>query len=83
MLKSKFILIVSAIVCVITTIAINGCIKRSTQKDESKNVVVFCRVGGRSEQVIKLLEQRGSRQLANLVGGTQKYSDLDERIRKY
>lgn len=47
------------------------------------DVIVICRVGGRSQQVIQLLESRGSRQLVNLVGGTQKYSEFDERIKKY
>ena len=46
-------------------------------------VVMICRVGGRSQQVIQLLENRGSRQLTNLVGGTQKYSEFDEKIKKY
>lgn len=46
-------------------------------------IVMLCRVGGRSQQVIQLLERRGSRQLANLVGGTQKYSEFDERVKKY
>jgi len=53
-------------------------------KNEAKeSIVIFCRVGGRSEQVINFLEQRGSKQLTNLLGGTQKYSEFDSRIRKY
>ena len=53
------------------------------KNDKSNNIIVFCRVGGRSDQVIKLLEIRGSKQLTNLVGGTQKYSEFDQRILKY
>jgi rhodanese-related sulfurtransferase len=54
----------------------------SSQKAKTK-IIIYCRVGGRSAQVISLLERRGSRELINLRGGTIAYAELDERIQRY
>jgi len=54
----------------------------NAQKQDT-NVVIFCRMGGRSEQVISFLERRGSRELANLVGGTQDYAEFNDKIQRY
>jgi len=57
--------------------------KLINDQNQETEIVVFCRMGGRSEQVISFLERRGSRELANLVGGTLEYSEFNDKIQKY
>jgi rhodanese-related sulfurtransferase len=52
-------------------------------REHKGEIVIFCRSGGRSEQVINFLEGRGAPEMANLVGGTNDYSKLDDRIGYY
>jgi len=49
----------------------------------SRRGVVICRVGGRSENVIRFLESQGIRELYNLQGGTIAYSEVDPTVQKY
>lgn len=52
---------------------------------KDKDVVIYCRSGIRSGNVIKLLERKhGFSNLNNLLGGILAWSDqIDETIRKY
>ena len=44
-------------------------VERIGQLDPDKEVVVYCRSGGRSEQVARYLAQRGFERVLNLRGG--------------
>ena len=44
-------------------------IERMGELDSAKEVVVYCRSGGRSEQVARYLMQNGFEQVLNLRGG--------------
>ena len=52
-------------------------------EDASRKGIVFCRVGGRSENVIRFLEGQGVRELYNLVGGMNAYAEVDESVIRY
>lgn len=46
-------------------------------------IIVYCRVGGRSESVIRYLEKMGFAELWNLTGGTNAYSLVDPKVLEY
>lgn len=51
---------------------------------ESENLVVYCRMGGRSAHAVDLLRSEGVEQALNLVGGILEYSDqIDPSLPKY
>jgi adenylyltransferase/sulfurtransferase len=49
----------------------------------AEQTVVYCRSGGRSENVALFLESEGFPELFNLVGGTNAWSQLDSSIKAY
>jgi len=50
---------------------------------KERMVVVYCRVGGRSERAIRYLEGNGFPELYNLTGGTNAYSEIDQSVSEY
>ena len=49
-----------------------------------KEIVVYCRSGGRSQWVAEHLQRAGFEQLSNLAGGILRWSDeVDPGVRKY
>lgn len=63
-----------------------GTIMQNTDKiSEDKQVVIYCRSGGRSGQAVAALEQYlGHDNLYNLKGGILRYSDdVDSSLQKY
>ena len=53
--------------------------------DKNKKVIIYCRSGNRSANVVKALEQRfGFNNLYNLKGGVLDWSEkIDDHIKKY
>ena len=53
--------------------------------EKNKKVVIYCRSGNRSANVVKALEQKfGFNNLYNLKGGVLEWSDkIDSNIKKY
>ncbi len=51
--------------------------------DHKGQAIIYCRSGGRSEQVIRFLEARNACELTNLRGGTNEYSQFDATIERY
>lgn len=49
-----------------------------------KEIVVYCRSGGRSQKVAEFLLSNGYERVANLTGGILKWSDdVDPTVKKY
>lgn len=57
----------------------------SDKIDKSKKVVIYCRSGNRSANVVKALEQKfGYNNLYNLKGGILEWAEkIDSNIKKY
>ena len=59
-------------------------VERIGQLDPDKEVVVYCRSGGRSEQVARYLAQRGFERVLNLRGGILGWrQDVDPSLPTY
>jgi len=60
-------------------------IQRKEEIDASKEIVVHCKMGGRSARAIQALEQSGFEgDMANLVGGITAWSNIiDQSVPKY
>ena len=60
-------------------------IQRMDEIDASKEIVVHCKMGGRSARAIQALEQAGFKgEMSNLVGGITAWSDeIDPSVPKY
>lgn len=60
-------------------------LEQTDKIDRNKKVVVYCRSGNRSANVVKALEQRfGFNNLYNLRGGVLDWSDqIDDNVKKY
>jgi rhodanese-related sulfurtransferase len=56
---------------------------RLAELEPGKPVVVLCRSGIRSLQVVQFLERRGFADVANLAGGILKWSQFDPSIPAY
>jgi rhodanese-related sulfurtransferase len=57
---------------------------RLAELDPSREIVVLCKVGGRSLQVARFLEARGYGSVANLTGGTLAWSrEVDPSLPTY
>ncbi len=49
-----------------------------------KDIVVYCRTGRRSTELVKILEQNGFKRILNLTGGLHAWSDdVDPSVMKY
>ncbi|MEZ5346608.1 MAG: rhodanese-like domain-containing protein [Pyrinomonadaceae bacterium] len=60
-------------------------IQRMDEIDSSKEIVVHCKMGGRSARAIQALQQYGfDGEMSNLVGGITAWSDeIDPSVPKY
>ena len=60
-------------------------VQRKDEIDASKEIIVHCKMGGRSAKAIQLLQQTGFEgDMANLIGGIIAWSDkIDPNIPKY
>lgn len=57
---------------------------RFSEMDKNKEIVVYCRSGGRSLQACQYLEQQGFKNVINLTGGVLAWSDyVDPTMPKY
>lgn len=49
--------------------------KRINELDTAKEIVVHCKVGGRSRQAVEFMKQSGFRKVKNLVGGIDEWAE--------
>ncbi len=58
--------------------------KRVHELDSSREIVVHCKMGGRSQKAAEFLQQAGFRKIRNLAGGIQAWSEqIDPKVPKY
>jgi glyoxylase-like metal-dependent hydrolase (beta-lactamase superfamily II)/rhodanese-related sulfurtransferase len=58
--------------------------KRYAELDSSKEVVVYCHTGGRSQRAVEFLYEKGFRKVKNLIGGIDAWSrTIDPRVPRY
>lgn len=50
--------------------------KRISELDTAKEIIVHCKVGGRSRQAVEFMKQSGFRKVKNLVGGIDEWAEL-------
>ena len=50
--------------------------KRINELDTAKEIVVHCKVGGRSRQAVEFMKQAGFRKVKNLVGGIDEWAEI-------
>ena len=61
-----------------------GILERMGELDTAREMVVQCRTGARSADVIRLLRQHGFSKMVNLVGGINRWADeVDPSLPKY
>lgn len=67
-----------------TLIPLDQLPSRMSELDSSREMVVHCKMGGRSAQAVKLLQQAGFRKIKNLVGGIDAWAQkIDPRVPRY
>ena len=65
-------------------IPLNDLPKRVGELDKSKEIVVHCKMGGRSAKAVDYLKQQGFNNVHNLVGGINAWADrIDPKMPKY
>ena len=65
-------------------IPLNDLPQRVGELDREKNIVVHCKMGGRSQKAAEFLQQQGFRQVENLAGGITAWSEkVDPSVPKY
>jgi molybdopterin/thiamine biosynthesis adenylyltransferase/rhodanese-related sulfurtransferase len=65
-------------------IPLNDLPKRVNELDSSREIVVHCKMGGRSAKAVEFLQQAGFAKVKNLAGGITAWSDrVDPKIPKY
>jgi adenylyltransferase/sulfurtransferase len=58
--------------------------KRINELDTAKEIVVHCKVGGRSRQAVEFMKQAGFRKIKNLVGGIDEWAErIDPSMPRY
>jgi adenylyltransferase/sulfurtransferase len=58
--------------------------QRFSEVDRNRNIVVHCKMGGRSQQAAEFLKQAGYQNVENLAGGITAWSDkIDPSVPKY
>jgi rhodanese-related sulfurtransferase len=57
---------------------------RVNELDKNREIVVHCKMGGRSQKAAELLKQAGFTKIQNLAGGIQAWSEqIDPSVPKY
>jgi len=65
-------------------IPLNDLPKRVNELDSSREIVVHCKMGGRSAKAVAFLQQAGFNKVHNLTGGITAWSDrVDPKVPKY
>src|SRR3954467_3937683 len=65
-------------------IPLNDLPKRVNELDSSREIVVHCKMGGRSAKAVAFLQQAGFSKIHNLAGGITAWSDrVDPKVPKY
>src|SRR5579859_7136468 len=65
-------------------IPLNDLPKRVSELDSSREIVVHCKMGGRSAKAVAFLQQAGFKKVLNLAGGITAWSDrVDPKVPKY
>ena len=65
-------------------IPLNDLPKRVNELDSSREIVVHCKMGGRSAKAVAFLQQSGFTKVHNLAGGITAWSDrVDPKVPKY
>jgi rhodanese-related sulfurtransferase len=65
-------------------IPLNDLPKRVDELDKSKEIVVHCKMGGRSAKAVDYLRQQGFTNVHNLVGGINAWAErVDPKMPKY
>ena len=65
-------------------IPLNDLPKRVNELDSSREIVVHCKMGGRSAKAVAFLQQAGFKKVHNLAGGITAWSDrVDPKVPKY
>lgn len=65
-------------------IPLNDLPQRVGELDREKNIVVHCKMGGRSQKAAEFLQQQGFRHVENLAGGITAWSEkVDPKVPKY
>ncbi|MBI4547474.1 MAG: molybdopterin-synthase adenylyltransferase MoeB [Ignavibacteriae bacterium] len=65
-------------------IPVNDLPKRVNELDSSREMVVHCKLGGRSKKAVDFLKQAGFRKVKNLVGGIDAWAQrIDKTIPRY
>jgi sulfur-carrier protein adenylyltransferase/sulfurtransferase len=58
--------------------------QRYSELAQDADLVVYCRVGGRSAQAVQFLLQRGYGKVTNLTGGINRWAEaIDPTMRRY
>jgi len=65
-------------------IPLNDLPKRMSELDSSREIVVHCKMGGRSAKAVDFLKQSGFTRVHNLGGGITAWADrIDPKVPKY
>ena len=65
-------------------IPLNDLPKRVSELDSSREIVVHCKMGGRSAKAVDFLRQSGFGKVHNLAGGIAAWADrVDPKVPKY
>ena len=65
-------------------IPLNDLPKRVNELDSSRDIVVHCKMGGRSAKAVDFLQQPGSSKVQNLAGGIKAWAErVDPKVPKY
>jgi len=65
-------------------IPLNDLPKRVSELDPSREIVVHCKMGGRSSKAVEFLRQSGFGNVHNLTGGITAWAErVDPRVPKY
>ena len=67
-----------------TLIPLGDLSRRAGELDPSREIVVYCKMGGRSAKAVELLKGKGFRRVSNLVGGIDAWTErIDTTLVRY
>ncbi len=65
-------------------IPLNDLPKRMSELDQTREIVVHCRTGGRSAKAVEFLQANGFKNVKNLAGGILAWAEkIDPKMQKY